>query len=359
LFDYWGGDRFHGNYWHEKDCPFVTHHGIQAKADIRCTCPPDASMPRTSHVGMKDPVPTDLEVVPLKTKRFLAGRDKRKPFLLSISFRAPKDPWGDCPESYTGLYESSDMPVPSAATRADAMLQPEFLRKSMGSEHGMQMVGDSNALAGEIRKYYRSISTVDAAVGELRRLLDEEGLADNTVILFASDNGHFLGEHGFWGKWLPHEGSIRVPFIVFDPRLPAQRRGAKREEMVLNIDWAPTMLALAGCSMPDGMQGKDLTPLLRGEHPAWRSDWFYEHTWTADGRIAPSEAVRSTEWKYVRYIGETPAVEQMFNLRTDPNEMTNRIADAECATVAAKMRTQLKVYRTLFSDPSSTWTSVK
>jgi arylsulfatase A-like enzyme len=129
--------------------------------------------------------------------------------------------------------------------------------------------------------------------------------------------------------------------------------------MVLNIDWAPTMLALAGCSMPDGMQGKDLTPLLRGEHPAWRSDWFYEHTWTAEGRIAPSEAVRSTEWKYVRYIGETPVVEQMFNLRTDPNEMTNRIGDAECATVAAKMRTQFEAYRTLFSDPSSNGTSVK
>lgn len=345
LFDYWGGDRFHGNYWHERDCPFVTNSGTQAKEDIRCTCPPDASMPRTGHGGMKDPIPTDLDIVPLKAKQFLAGRDKDKPFLLSISFRAPKDPWGDCPENYARYYETAAMPLPKTATRADALLQPEFLRKSMGSEHGMRMVGDSNALAGEIRKYYRSISTMDAAVGKLRRLLKEEGVADNTIILFASDNGHFLGEHGFWGKWLPYEGSIRVPFLVYDPRLPAERRGVKREEMVLNIDWAPTLVALAGCRIPGEMQGKDLTPLLRGEHPAWRSDWFYEHTWTADGRIAPSEAVRSTEWKYVRYTGETPVVEQLFNLKVDPDERVNRIADGDCAGVANKMRLQLEAYR--------------
>ncbi|MEI6196455.1 MAG: sulfatase [Verrucomicrobiota bacterium] len=345
LFDYWGGDRFHGNYWHERDCPFVTNNGTLAKADICCTCPPDASMPRTGHVRMKDPIHTDLDIVPQKTKQFLAGRDTDKPFYLSISFRAPKDPWGDCPENFAHLYESAVMPIPKTATSADAKLQPKFLRKSMGSEHGMRMVNDSNALAGELRKYYRSISTVDTAVGKLRRLLEVEGLADNTIILFASDNGHFLGEHGFWGKWLPYEGSIRVPFLVFDPRLPAQRRGVKREEMVLNIDWAPTVLALADCSIPGGMQGKDLTPLLRGEHPAWRSDWFYEHTWTGEGRIAPSEAVRSTEWKYVRYTGETPVVEQLFNLKEDPDETANRIADASCATIADKMRQQLKAYR--------------
>ena len=345
LFDYWGGDRFHGNYWHERDCSFVTNNGTSAKANIRCTCPPDGSMPRTGHVGMKDPIHTDLDIVPLKTKQFLAGRDKAKPFFLSISFRGPKDPWGDCPESYSHLYESAAMPIPKTATYADAILQPEFLRKSMGSDHGVKMVGDSNALAGEIRKYYRSISTVDAAVGKLRRLLEEEGLADNTVILFASDNGHFLGEHGFWGKWLPYEGSIRVPFLVFDPRLPAQQRGAKREEMVLNIDWAPTMLALASCSIPGGMQGKDLTPLLRGEHPARQSDWFYEHTWTADGRIAPSEAVRAPEWKYVRYPGETPVVEQLFNLKADPDETINRIADKDCTAIVNKMRKQLETYK--------------
>jgi len=359
LFDYWGGDRFHGNYWHERDCPFVTHDGIQYKADLRCTCPPNASMPRTGHVGMKDPIFTDLDIVPMKTRQFLAGRDKEKPFFLSVSFRGPKDPWGDCPEDYAGLYESADMPIPKTATSADAALQPEFLRKSMGTEHGMRMVGDAKALAGEIRKYYRSISTVDAAVGKLRLLLKEEGLADNTIILFASDNGHFLGEHGFWGKWLPYEGSIRVPFIVFDPRLPAQRRGVKREEMVLNIDWAPTMLALAGCRIPSGMQGMDLTPLLRGEHPEWRGDWFYEHTWTAEGRIAPSEAVRSTDWKYVRYAGETPVVEQLFHLKTDPEETINHIADADCATVADKMRKQLEGERTRLSAPSRVEMSAK
>ncbi len=345
LFDYWGGDRFHGNYWHERDCPFVTNDGQHAKADLRCTCPPDASMPRTGHVGMRNPIHTDLEIVPLKAKRFLAGRDKAKPFYLSISFRGPKDPWGDCPESYANLYATNSMPVPRTATCENATRQPEFLRKSMGSAHGMRMVCDSNALAGEIRKYYRSISTVDAAVGKLRRLLEENRVADNTIILFASDNGHFIGEHGFWGKWLPYEGSIRVPFIVFDPRLPTKQRGVKREEMVLNIDWAPTILALAGCGIPAAMQGKDLTPLLNGGSPSWRTDWFYEHTWTAEGRIAPCEAVRSQEWKYVRYTAETPPVEELFNLKDDPEETRNRIADSGCGAVGTKLRERLEEFR--------------
>jgi len=345
LFDYWGGDRFHGNYWHERDCPFVTHDGVHAKGDIRCTCPPDASMPRTGHVGMTNAIHTDRDIVPLKAKRFLTSRDKAKPFYLSISFRGPKDPWGDCPESYARFYESDAMPIPKTATCEDATGQPEFLRKSMGSQHGMRMVCDSNALAGEIRKYYRSISTVDATVGKLRRLLEEDSVADNTVILFASDNGHSLGEHGFWGKWLPYEGSIRVPFIVFDPRLPPKLRGMQRQEMVLNIDWAPSILALAGCNIPAAIQGKDLTPLLNGSPTSWRTDWFYEHTWTAEGRIAPSEAVRSEEWKYVRYTGETPPVEQLFNLKDDPEETYNQVADSNCGAITTKLRKRLEEYR--------------
>jgi arylsulfatase A-like enzyme len=345
LFDYWGGDRFHGNYWHERNCPFVTHDGVHAKADIRCTCPPDASMPRTGHVGMKDPIHTDLEIVPLKAKQFLSARDKAKPFYLSISFRGPKDPWGDCPESYARLYESDAMPIPRTATREDAKSQPEFLQRSMGSAHSLRILSESNALVGEIRKYYRSISVVDAAVGKLRRLLEENGVADNTVILFASDNGHFLGEHGFWGKWLPYEGSIRVPFIVFDPRLPPQLRGVKREEMVLNIDWAPTILAFAGCSVPPAMQGKDLTPLLTGKSTSWRSDWFYEHTWTAEGRIASSEAIRTEEWKYVCFTDQKPPVEQLFNLKIDPEETQNRIADNHCEAISAKLRKRLEEFR--------------
>jgi len=345
LFDYWAGDRFHGNYWHEGDCPFVTNDGRRSKAEIGCTCPPKGSLPRVGHVGIMHPVHVDRDVVPLKTKQFLGGRDRTKPFLLCVAFRSPKDPWSDYPASMSTLYESDRMPAPVTATREEAARQPQFLQRSMGSEHGRHMASDPEALAVSMRNYYRQVSTMDGAVGEIRRLLAEEGVADNTIIVFTADNGHYLGDHGLWGKWTPYEGSIRVPLIVFDPRGPAEQRGTKRNEMVLNIDFAPTLLSLAGCPIPAVMQGRNFSPLLRGEHPAWRSDWFYEHTWTADGRIAPSEAVRSEEWKYIRFIGETPVVEQLFNLKSDPEEMNNRIADGDCAAVLERMRAKHEAYR--------------
>ena len=345
LFDYWGGDRYHGNYWHEADCPLVTNNGRQSKAAIRCTCPPEGSLPRVGHVGMQHPLHFDQDIVPLKVKQFLRCRDREKPFFLAVSFRGPKDPWSDYPTNVAKMYESDVMPLPKTATREEAARQPQFLQKSMASDYGRRMVGDQKALAEEMRKHYRLVSTIDGTVAKLRELLAEEKLTDNTIIIFTTDNGEFFGEHGFWGKWLPYEDSIRVPLIVFDPRLPAEKRGAQRDEMALNIDLAPTFLALTGCAIPRSMQGQDLTPLLRGERPVWRTDWFYEHTWTADGRIAPSEAVRSEEWKFIRFTGETPFVEQLFNLKADPDETINRIADTYCASVANKMRKQLEAYQ--------------
>jgi arylsulfatase A-like enzyme len=345
LFDFWAGDRFHGNYWHESDCGLVRAVGWHSKTEVRCNCPPEGSLPRVGHAGMKLPRHFDQEIVPLKVKEFLRGRDPVKPFCLSVSFRSPKDPWSDHPENVAHLYQGMNLPAPPTATPAAAARQPAFLHKSMGSEHGRRLAGNPEALAAEMRRYYRQISSLDAAIGKIRQLLAAEGVAENTVLMFTSDNGHFLGERGFWGKWLPYEPSIRVPLVIFDPRLSAKQRGRVCDEMVLNIDLAPTLLALAGDRTPSAMQGKDLTPLLCGEHPAWRSDWLYEHTWTAEGRIVPSEAVRSREWKFIRYPGETPVVEQLFNLRTDADETQDRIGDPDCADVVQLMRGKLEAYR--------------
>lgn len=345
LFDYWAGDRFHGNYWHEKSCPFVTSDGVAAKGEIKCTCPPDGSIPRTGHKGMKHPLHTDLEIVPIKARQFLVARDPAKPFYLSISFRGPKDPWGDCPPSMAALYEAQAMPASPAATKEAAARQPEFIRNSLGGKAGMELVSDPERLATETRKCFSAISSVDAAVGKLRQLLAETGLADNTVILFVSDNGMMIGDHGLRGKWLPHESSIRVPLIVHDPRLSPARRGAKRDEMVLNIDWAPTMLSLAGCQVPTAMQGRDFTPLLAGAPASWREEWYYEHSWTADGRIPPCEALRTAEWKLMRFPGEQPPVEQLFDIKNDPNELHDLIAEAGSAPVVAKLRARLEVLR--------------
>lgn len=162
-------------------------------------------------------------------------------------------------------------------------------------------------------------------------------------MIFTSDHGALRGTHGLTGKWIMYEESIRTPLIVRDPRLPAEARGTRRDQMVLNIDLAPTMLAMAGAAIPSRMQGRDFSPLLRDSAIDWRAEWFYEHTYnTPPPRrpIAKSEGVRTKRWKYVRYIEHDPPYEQLFDLKNDPGEHRNLASLPEYAKVLADMRSR-------------------
>jgi len=176
-------------------------------------------------------------------------------------------------------------------------------------------------------------------------------LADNTAIIFTSDNGFFLGEHGLAGKWLMYEESIRTPLIINDPRLPKSLQGQRRKEMTLNIDIAPTILDLAGVEIPNVMQGKSLCPLLKNESTKWREDWFYQH-YAYGGNppktkvyIPQSEGVRSKRWKYIRYIDQKPPFEQLFDLENDPHETNNLANDQNYRSILDKMRDRWQVLR--------------
>ncbi|MCH7535887.1 MAG: sulfatase-like hydrolase/transferase, partial [Bacteroidetes bacterium] len=131
---------------------------------------------------------------------------------------------------------------------ADALGRPEFLRVSMNGQRDLERIRTAHKVEGPLqsfmRKYYRLINGMDQAVGEIRNELKKRGLGDNTIIIFYSDNGHFMEEHGFTGKWLMYEESLRVPGFIYDPR--NIRNGERSKEMVLNIDLAPTILDFAG-----------------------------------------------------------------------------------------------------------------
>src|SRR5258708_15758885 len=128
-----------------------------------------------------------------------------------------------------------------------------------------------------VKGYYRLITGVDEVVGRIREVLERRGLFENTVVIYTADNGFFLGERELSGKWLMHEESIRTPLIIRDPRIPAARRGKRRGDMTLNIDVAPSILRLAGIDAPQSMQGRDLTPPLRGEAARWRQEFDNSH----------------------------------------------------------------------------------
>jgi arylsulfatase A-like enzyme len=169
-------------------------------------------------------------------------------------------------------------------------------------------------------------------------------MLDNTVIIYTSDNGFFMGEHGLAGKWLMYEESIRLPLIIYDPRLPASRKGQRIDSMVLNIDMASTLCELGQAGTSPHAQGHSLVPLLRGEEFEERTVWFYEHLLDHPG-IPHIEGVRSQQFKYICYPNQTPLCEEFFDLEKDPGEMNNLIGSEEQRDRIDLMRKQCQELR--------------
>ncbi|MEK7830679.1 MAG: sulfatase/phosphatase domain-containing protein, partial [Acidobacteriota bacterium] len=152
-------------------------------------------------------------------------------------------------------------------------------------------------------------------------------LRDNTLIVFTSDNGFFLGEHGLSDKFLMYEESIRVPLIVRDPRMPKAKRGTTNDDFVLNVDLAPTILAAVGVAAPPRMQGQDFAPLyLSAKKTDWRQEFFYEHaTIRSTDFIPSSEALVRRNAKYIYWPDFK--TEELFDLKRDPREERNLVND--------------------------------
>jgi len=172
--------------------------------------------------------------------------------------------------------------------------------------------------------------------------LEEHGMRENTVIVFTSDNGIYNGERGLAGKWLMHEESIRIPLLLVDPALPEARRGQRLDTIALTIDFAPTMLARAQLPIPKAMQGMNLLLYQYGAGIGDRDRFFYEHHFGND-RPAPipaNEGVRTTDWKYIRYLDREPLFEELYHLAEDPGEARNLAADPEHRDQLEAMRAE-------------------
>ncbi len=178
------------------------------------------------------------------------------------------------------------------------------------------------------RKALATLLSVDEALAALLRALDEKGEAENTVVVFTSDNGEMWGEHFAVGKTLAYEESIRVPLIIRAPRLVPEKR--VDSNLVLNIDIAPTLLALAGVPIPEMVDGASLAPVLLDPSAPPVRDAFLIEFWNLLRKPVgmPSySAVRTHDWKYIEVEekGEVPAFEELYDLRSDPYELDNRL----------------------------------
>lgn len=193
-----------------------------------------------------------------------------------------------------------------------------------------------------IRDRWRMLAAVDESTGALFKALEEIGQLDNTLIVFTSDEGYFYGEHGLSvERRLAYEESIRIPLLMRYPRLI--KKGAKRDQTVLNVDLAPTFLDVAGAKVPPAMQGHSLLPLFKKNGPALRNAFMIEYyTDIVFPRVKTMgyQAVRTPEWKYIHYV-DLKGMDELYDLKNDPYEMHNRIAETDAAPALAQMKGEL------------------
>jgi len=266
---------------------------------------------------------------------FLETCDADQPFMLSLHFKAPHAQDGD-PRQFIPdpnlmhLYEGVEIPPPAGHEERCFEDLPDLLANEdyEGRRRWRLRFDGDEQYQESVRNYYRLISGIDDVVGRVVAQLEAQGLLDNTVIIFTSDHGFFLGEWGLAGKWLGYDDSIRIPLIIADPRLPPEVLGQVRDEMVLNLDLAPTVVALGG-ETPERtlLSGKDLAPLLQNESARWlREHFFFEHRFGHDA-IPPSEGIVGPRYKYLRFYEANPVVEQLFDREADPMEVNNLAGD--------------------------------
>ena len=294
--------------------------------------------------------------------KFLENRDKSKPFLLISQHKAPHRPWQP-DEKHAHLYDDVEIPTPetydddytSRATPASrAKMRIEDLVKT--DTKGVPPAGLSPKEEKDwkyqrfMKDYLRCIASVDDNVGRLVDYLKQHDLLDNTIVIYTSDQGFFLGDHDFFDKRFMYEESLRMPFLV---RYPKEiKAGTRSSAIVTNLDFAPTFLDFAGLSKPDVMQGRSFRAVLDGKTPEdWQTSMYYHfHEYPDADHLCPRHyGIRDERYKLIHYYFPTDEWE-MFDLEKDPNEMKSVYGLPEYADKQAELKKELQDMRAKYKD---------
>ena len=201
-----------------------------------------------------------------------------------------------------------------------------------------------------MRDYAKVVKSLDDNVGRVLDYLQEKGLLDNTLVVYTSDQGFYMGEHGWFDKRFMYEESMRTPLVM---RLPKdfQTRG-DIPQLVQNIDYAPTFLDLAGAPIPDDIQGASLLPLLRGEKPAdWRKSLYYHfYEYPAEHMVKRHYGVRTERYKLIHFYNDIDEWE-LYDLQEDPTEMHNLYGQPGYEEVTRELHAELKKLQAQYKDP--------
>jgi N-acetylglucosamine-6-sulfatase len=252
---------------------------------------------------------------------------KNNPFCLYLSHKAVHFGFRP-PKHLDHLYDEVDLQLPNDSDNWVTLTNNHMF---VGAPLPMKFL---------YRNYCETVVSVDEQVGRILNKLDELRITDNTIVIYAGDNGHFWGEHGLYDKRLAYEESIRIPLIVRYPGLIADP-GRRAHQMFLNIDLAPTILDLAGLDVPSQMQGQSAKPILLSSYAPGRTSWLYEHFPVFPIPIPGITAVRTDKYKYIEYQNNVRPRE-LFNLDSDPGEKVNLISAEEERKTVERMQSELE-----------------
>jgi len=273
--------------------------------------------------GWVDTVTTDFAIEFIR-------KNHTRPFLAVVGFKAVHEKREPRPEDRE-LYDGVQARVPE-----NRYVLPPF--KESLSKAAREQVKSSDDRHQPInaydRQYFQTLSGADHNLGRLMDTIDELGLRENTLVVFTSDNGYFMGEHDLGDKRYAYEESLRIPLLLRYPKLTTPTKTA--DQMVLNIDFAPTVLDLAGIPIPSSMQGKSWKPLLTQSNPTWRQQFYYEyHTDRQFPAVPRVQALRTETAKYIVYPGHDWV--ELYDLANDPLETRNLAEDPDAAALLKAM----------------------
>ena len=338
---------------------------------------------RVNHEGYTTDIITDLTLDWLKE-----GRDPNKPFFLMYQHKAPHRNWQPGPK-YLTKYDDVTIPEPETlfddysgrgpAARNQQMTVAEHLnrddlkldtpknlteeqRKQWEAAYGPKNEAfEKSNLKGKdltrwkyqryAKDYLRCVDSVDENVGRVLDYLDESGLAENTIVIYTSDQGWYLGEHGWYDKRWMYEESFRTPLIV---RWPGHvKPGSDSDKMVMNLDFASTFLDIANAPIPDDIQGESLVPILEGKQtPDWRTSVYY-HYYEFPGAhsVAKHLGVRTDRYKLIHFYDE--GYWELFDLQKDPNELQSVYDDPAYAAVQKELKAELERLQRKYKDDTA------
>lgn len=305
----------------------------------------------------------DTDTLSNAIQSFLNGYRGNEPFYLSVSFKAPHEQDETPPKyyiqpGYENLYKDVTIPLPITAKEKYWNQFPDFFRTetNFARARWRGLFGTNDLYQENVKNYYRLITGVDDAIGKMIATLKAKGLDDNTIIVFMGDNGMMLGEKNIEGKWFAYEESIRVPLIIYDPRSSDKIKQLRANQIALNIDVAPTILSMAGLPIPSSMQGMNLIDVVEGKRKE-REQFFYQYYFLGGQQLPRQEAVVTNRYKYMQFIEH--GYEELYDIKLDPHETENLIANGKYKMILAELRSQYKKLKSLYGVPESVWKKSK